>query len=41
MSENGPFLWQPGVFKPIRNKWRQGHHVNTLPRVITLSTNTL
>lgn len=21
MSENGPFLWQPGVFRPIRNKW--------------------
>lgn len=21
MSENGPFLWQPGVFKPIQNKW--------------------
>lgn len=21
LSENGPVLWQPGVFKPIRNKW--------------------
>ncbi|GKT93122.1 serine carboxypeptidase [Colletotrichum tofieldiae] len=21
LSENGPMLWQPGMFKPIRNKW--------------------
>lgn len=21
MQENGPFLWTPGVFKPIENKW--------------------
>lgn len=21
MSENGPFVWQPGMLKPIRNKW--------------------
>lgn len=21
MSENGPMLWQPGVFRPIQNKW--------------------
>ncbi|KAG6358921.1 hypothetical protein INS49_012441 [Diaporthe citri] len=21
LSENGPVLWQPGVFKPVRNKW--------------------
>ncbi|KAH8895681.1 serine carboxypeptidase [Thozetella sp. PMI_491] len=21
MQENGPFLWQPGVFRPIANKW--------------------
>ncbi|KAF5497203.1 putative serine carboxypeptidase [Colletotrichum sp. SAR11_239] len=21
LSENGPMLWQPGMFRPIRNKW--------------------
>jgi carboxypeptidase D len=21
MQENGPFLWQPGVFKPVKNDW--------------------
>ncbi|PKS12615.1 hypothetical protein jhhlp_000823 [Lomentospora prolificans] len=21
LQENGPFLWPPGVFKPVRNKW--------------------
>ncbi|KAL0933374.1 carboxypeptidase [Colletotrichum truncatum] len=21
LSENGPMLWQPGTFKPIKNKW--------------------
>jgi carboxypeptidase D len=21
MQENGPFLWQPGVFKPVENDW--------------------
>jgi carboxypeptidase D len=21
LSENGPFVWQPGTFQPIRNKW--------------------
>jgi carboxypeptidase D len=30
MQENGPFLWQPGVFKPVANKWSWHHLTNVV-----------
>ncbi|KAK3323876.1 serine carboxypeptidase [Cercophora scortea] len=29
LQENGPFLWQPGVFKPFANKW-SWHHLSNV-----------
>ncbi|KAK3935653.1 carboxypeptidase [Diplogelasinospora grovesii] len=30
LQENGPFLWQPGVFKPFANKWSWHHLTNVV-----------
>ncbi|KAK3318210.1 serine carboxypeptidase [Apodospora peruviana] len=30
MQSNGPFVWQPGVFKPFANKWSWHHLTNVV-----------